>query len=160
MSEMEWKTDQEYLDCVNDILTHRKFLQMDSYIQHGSTTTMEHCISVSYLSYKICKKLKFDYKSAARGALIHDLYLYDWHTYHEKYGKSFHGLTHPRVALKNARRFFKLNPIEEDIILKHMWPITIIPPKYKEGFVVMYADKQCGFWETMKKNKISHIQSV
>jgi len=29
-----------------------------------------------------------------------------------------------------------LNEIEEDIIRKHMWPLTLVPPKYKESFIV------------------------
>ena len=29
------------------------------------------------------------------------------------------------------------------MILRHMWPVTIVPPKYKEGFVLTLADKWC-----------------
>ncbi|NTW07521.1 MAG: HAD family hydrolase, partial [Syntrophaceae bacterium] len=30
---------------------------------------------------------------------------------------------------------------EADIIQKHMWPLTLVPPKYKESFIVSFADK-------------------
>ena len=46
--------DQAYLDCVRDILEHPVFQSMDEYIQHGNTTCKEHCMRVSYLSYRIC----------------------------------------------------------------------------------------------------------
>ena len=34
-----------------------------------------------------------------------------------------------------------------------MWPLTVIPPKSIEGYVVMYADKYCGFIETANRVK-------
>ena len=55
--------------------------------------------------------------------------------------KKFHGLEHPKIALDNARKYFAVNEIEEDIIVKHMWPLTMVPPKYKESFIVSFADK-------------------
>ena len=38
---------------------------------------------------------------------------------------------------------FCLNVIEKDIIEKHMWPLTIRLPKYKESFIVSFVDKYC-----------------
>lgn len=143
--------DKQYIDCVYDILSSEPFNEMDQYIQHGQTTTMEHCLSVSYLSYKICKKYSLDYRSAARGGLLHDLFLYDWHTHSKETGNYFHGFTHPKTALKNAVKYYDLNFVEKDIIIKHMWPLTVIPPKTMEGFVVMYADKYCGMIETAER---------
>lgn len=35
------------------------------------------------------------------------------------------------------------------MIIKHMWPITIKPPKYKEGFVLTIADKVCASKEIL-----------
>ena len=145
--------DKIYMDQVYDILQSKPFKRMDNFIQHGTTTTLKHCLNVSYVSYKICKTLGFDYVSAARAGLLHDLFLYDWHECAKKTGNHFHGFTHPRVALNNAKKYYDLNKVEEDIIVKHMWPLTVIPPKYKEGYVVMYADKYCGFLETVNRFK-------
>lgn len=147
----ECLNDKRYMECVYDIMDNEKFQEMDKYIQHGTTTTLEHCISVSYISYKICKYYNFDYISAARGGLLHDLFLYDWHTHSKNTGDHFHGFTHPRTALNNADKYFELNDVERDIILKHMWPLTVIPPKTMEGYVVMYVDKYCGFLETVNR---------
>ena len=30
---------------------------------------------------------------------------------------------------------------EKDIIVKHMWPLTITPPKYKESYILTLMDK-------------------
>lgn len=153
MKHKYYRKDKEYLQCVEDILNHKVFKKMDDFIQHGTTSTMEHCISVSYYSYLYCKKHNLDYRTAARAGLLHDLFLYDWHTCRKEKGIHLHGFTHPKTSLNNALCHFSLTKKEKDIIIKHMWPITVIPPKSKEGFVVMYFDKHCGFLEMIEKYK-------
>ena len=92
--------------------------------------------------------MKMDYRSAARGALLHDFYLYDWHTPNIREG--LHGFTHPASSLANAKKYFKISALEHDIIIKHMWPLTVRLPKYKETFVVILVDKVCATLETLK----------
>lgn len=41
------------------------------------------------------------------------------------------------------RAGFGLNPIEANIIHRHMFPLNPTPPKYKESVVVTCADKIC-----------------
>jgi len=139
---------KEYRECINDLIQTEVVCSMKSFIQHSDITCLEHCIFVSYYSYKICRFLKLDYCSTARGALLHDLFLYDWHTTKPKEG--LHGFTHPYEALKNANKYFILNNLEKDIIEKHMWPLTLKLPKYKESFVVLFVDKFCAMMEIIK----------
>ena len=70
--------DEEYLDSVKDILDHPVFRSMEQYIQHGTTTCLEHSIRVSYMAYRLCRKFGGNWRSAARAGLLHDLFLYDW----------------------------------------------------------------------------------
>lgn len=144
------ENDKEYLECIKDLLCNEVVKSMDNYIQHGTTTTLDHCLTVSYISYKIAKKFNLDAKSTARAGLLHDLFLYDWHKVIDKkplFQK--HGFTHPQVALKNACKYFNLNDIEKDIISKHMWPLTFRHiPKYKESIIVTTVDKYCSTKET------------
>lgn len=142
--------DKEYLEDVKELLENDAVKSMHNYIQHGTTTTFDHCLSVSYLSYKLAKKLNLDAKSTARAGLLHDLFLYDWHKVaHNKPLFEKHGFTHPQVALNNACKYFELNEIEKDIIAKHMWPLTLTHvPKYKESMVVTMVDKYCSTKET------------
>lgn len=151
MNSKEYVKDADYINIVNDILCNKNFQSMDNYIQHGKTSTKMHSINVSYLSYKLCKKLNLKHNAAARAALLHDYYLYDWHTHYKETGLRFHGFTHPRTALNNALKEFTLSKLEQDIILKHMWPLTFVPPKHLEGFVVTLVDKYCSIAETYKK---------
>lgn len=145
--------DEEYYHLVSDILQNPHVLSMKDYLQHGTTNCYDHCLNVSYYSYQLCKKLNLDAKSAARAGLLHDLFLYDWHDPSHYHGKvpflKRHAFYHPYIALKNAKKYFKLNKVEKDIIRKHMWPLTIVLPKYKESYIVMLVDKFCCISETL-----------
>ena len=39
--------------------------------------------------------------------------------------------------------------LQKDIIAKHMFPVTLIPPKTKEGFLLTIVDKYCCIKETI-----------
>ena len=76
---------------------------------------------------------------------MHDYFLYDWHVPDKAH--MLHGFTHPKVAFKNASLAFKLNDREKDIITKHMFPLTPIPPHFKESWIVTISDKICSLME-------------
>ena len=134
--------EAEFYEAINDIYEHEEFLKLKEFFHHNSSI-YEHVEDVAYFSYRICKYLKLDHRSAARGALLHDFFLYDWrnHDLPDLPRKKYHGIEHPAIAVANAKKHFTINEIEEDIIKKHMWPLTLIPPKYKESFIVSFADK-------------------
>ena len=44
----------------------------------------------------------------------------------------------------------ELNDLEKDVIVKHMWPLTIKFPKYKESYIVTFVDKYCATVEFFK----------
>lgn len=134
--------DKEYISIVKDILMNSEFQRLKGFFHHNSSI-YEHARRVSYLSYRICKILDLDYRAAARGGLLHDFFLYDWrnHSEPELSAEKFHGLHHPKIALANSMRNFELSDKEKDIIVKHMWPLTFTPPRYKESYVVTFVDK-------------------
>lgn len=133
--------DKEFQFIIKELIENETVLEMKNYRQHFETDCYEHCYKAAYYCYKICKKLKLDYKSAARGAMLHDLFLYDWRKRNNR--KGLHAYTHGRYALENANKLFKLNEIEQNMILRHMWPVTFIPPKHLEGFILTIVDKHC-----------------
>lgn len=134
--------EKEYYNIVNDILSNPDFLHLKDYHHHNSSI-YNHAKMVSYIAYRICKILNLDYVSGARGGLLHDFFLYDWRNHDEPdlHRDKFHGIEHPAIALANAEKHFKINKLEKDIILKHMWPLTIAPPRYYESFIVTFVDK-------------------
>ena len=139
------ETDYEFYYAISDILANKVVMSSDKILHHSKTSCYRHMFNVSYYTYKMCKWLNLDYISAARGAMLHDLYLYTWHkevgVIKEILKK--HPWIHPKLALQNASKYFDLNDIEKDIIIKHMWPVTISFPKYAESFIVGIADKIC-----------------
>lgn len=141
--------DKAFIKLIKPIIDNDDVRKMEDFIQHGRTSTLEHCVNVSYICYRLAKKFRLDYKSIARAALLHDMYMYDWHLdipeEIDKLGK--HAFYHPKVALKNAMKHFRLNFTERDVIMRHMWPVTIVPPKTKEGWIIVMVDKYCAFVE-------------
>lgn len=115
--------------------------------QHGTTSCFLHSVAVAYVSLLLARRLhwKLDERSLVRGALLHDYFLYDWHVPDDSH--RLHGFRHARRALDNARREFSLNPVETDIIVKHMFPLNLTPPRCRESAVVCCADKICAVLE-------------
>lgn len=141
----------DFYSIVSDIMKNETVKEMKNYKQHYNTSTYEHCFYVSYISYKICKKLHLDYVSAARAGMVHDLFLYDWRNSRKNLNlNGFHAFIHPRIALENASKLFILNEKEKDIIAKHMWPITLPLPKYAESFVITFVDKLSAIEESFR----------
>lgn len=149
--------DPEYEALVSDLLSQEDVQLMRDFVQHGDTCTLEHCVNVSYMCYKFAKRHGLDFRSLARAGLLHDMYLYDWHDVIpeeiDKRGK--HAFYHPKVALGNALEVTELNAKERDIIMKHMWPVTPVLPKYKESWVIVFMDKYCAFMEFVIEKRIA-----
>lgn len=138
---------EEHQLCIDDLVFHDYVQMMKEFRAHYDVSCYDHSVSVSRYSYWICKFLDLDYKSAARGGLLHDLYLYDWRITTLTDGR--HGFVHPRIALDNAASVFELNEIEKDIVLKHMFPLTWQAPSYKEALIVCMVDKYCATKEIL-----------
>lgn len=145
----------EFLNITKDILENPTVKQMKNFRQHYDCSCYEHCLEVAYWSYLFCKKYGWDYVSAARGAMLHDLFLYDWRgSKHKLHLKHFHAFIHPQIALYNAEKIFNLNDKEKDIIVKHMWPVTLLSfPKYKESFLITIFDKRSALKSFFEYNK-------
>ena len=141
----------EFEEIIAPIVSNNTVKRMHNYRQHCNTSCFEHCKNVAYFSYLICKKLNLDYVSISRAAMVHDLFLYDWREKKEYINrKGLHAFTHPKCALDNALKLFDLNDKEQDIILKHMWPLTIKLPKYKESYIITLVDKYCAILESLE----------
>ena len=138
----------EFMSCISDIYYNEKIQKLNKYEQHCHTSRLQHSINVAYYSFIICKFLGWDFRSAARAGLMHDMFYYDWRTKNTA-RKRNHAAWHPRVAYDNARKITNVNDIEKDAIIKHMWPCTFALPKYKESYVVTFVDKTCAVFEAV-----------
>ena len=145
------KDKEEFLSIVKDIIVHEKVQEMKGYNHHSHTSCFAHSMHVSYYNYKICKKLGWDARAGARAGLMHDMFLYDWHLHKTGYGERMHGFEHPVRALRNAGATFDISKKEGDMIVKHMFPLTITPPRYKESYVIVLTDKFCSTCEVLDR---------
>lgn len=145
---------------LKDVAEHTDLLQMDSFLQHGDTSTLWHSIAVAYYSFLIARRLKLScrWKSLVAGALLHDYFLYDWHIPAPDH--RLHGFTHPKAALKNACRDWKVDKIQKSIIAHHMFPLTPIPPHCREGILVCLVDKWCSLAETFRSHRYKRLHKL
>lgn len=148
------QNDEYFIEILKEVCNTTRLLESRNHIQHGDTTVFEHVVVVAYTSMRIAEllHLKLDRRELIRGALLHDYFLYDWHNQDTPH--KLHGFTHPSKALKNALMDTNLTSIEMDIIRKHMFPMTITPPVYKESFIVCIADKICATFETLNATSL------
>jgi uncharacterized membrane protein len=136
------KDETDFNKFAKEILHNEKFSELKKY-KHHDLSIYDHVLKVAKLSYKFAKFLKLDIKSTVRGALLHDFFFYDWRKDKPviNYKKRLHAFGHPIHVYHNASKYFTINNIEKDIIIKHMFPLTIILPKYKESYLVSIIDK-------------------
>ena len=132
-----------------DILDSKSIQIQKQCLQHGKRTVFEHSLAVALMCLTINEflHLKLNERRLIRGALLHDYFLYDWHVKDKSH--HLHGFRHPYFALENARKEYELDPVLEDMIVKHMFPLIPIPPKYRESWVLCIADKICASKETI-----------
>ncbi len=133
-----------------DVIASDRLKQEAKYRHHGSVSCYEHSVAVTLLSVRMADRLglNVDMESMVKGALLHDYFLYDWRE--TGCGRRGHGFHHARCALANAQRDFELTSISCDVIEKHMFPLNIRLPKYKESVVVSIADKLCATKEVYR----------
>ncbi len=131
----------------SDVIQSDGMQQEKLLAQHGSGSCYDHSVAVARVSVRIAHALSIrtDIESLIRGALLHDYFLYDWRDRLEEHRK--HGRKHAGRALINAKRDFHLSEISCDIIEKHMFPLNIRPPRYRESYIVTLADKICAVRE-------------
>lgn len=137
--------DRQYLTKVNDILKNKEFQRMENILHHEGNR-LDHSIRVSYYSYLLAKVLKLDSNKVARAALLHDFFLEENEGATKK-EKALTMLKHPEYALENAKKYFELSPLEEDIIVSHMFPIGKHIPKYFESWMVDIVDDIASIYE-------------
>ena len=130
-----------------DILASPGMRMERRFIQHGRVSVFRHSLSVALTCLAVARalRLRVDERALARGALLHDYFLYDWHVPDPAH--RWHGFSHPRLALRNAARDFELGPIERNMIASHMFPMMLPAPRFRESVIWCLADKACAISE-------------
>lgn len=128
------------------IVGHPEYAKLRLYKNHFGSV-YRHSLIVADISYRLGIACGMRAESIARGALLHDLFFYDWRIEPRPGGRS-HGFSHPAIARENAERLFgPLSNLERDIIEHHMWPLTPCPPQSREALLVSLVDKLVATYE-------------
>ena len=158
-SNVEWES------IVKPILDSDEFQIRKRFVHHDNSV-YDHCMNVSYRSFLWAKKHhkndQFIYNVTIAG-LLHDFYPFPWQysddllpldskymTYLNKkhyYLFHKHGFVHAKEASINSILFYEplINKKIINSIKRHMFPLNIIPPRYKEGWIVSLMDKKESF---------------
>lgn len=153
--------EREYWDCVSELLADGAVQAMRLLPQHrAGVSCFDHSVLVSRISWRICRALGLDERAAARGGLLHDLYLYNPKDRTAHPGNQC--FDHPKFALRNAETLCgRLTPKEQNIIISHMWPLARRMPRCREAFVVNLSDKLCataevaGYWRRSRVREMA-----
>ena len=125
--------------------------RLQGFAHHGHTSVYDHVHTVSRIALRLNEKWGWnvDPDRLVRASLLHDYFLYDWHDKSHPHPRP-HGFTHPKVAARNAHRDYGLDEWEIEAIHSHMFPLTPMPPKHREGWLLTMADKMAT-WQELKQ---------
>ena len=109
--------------------------RLRQFAHHKRINRYDHVLLVSYISFALARRWRWDERAAARAGLLHDLFFTDcdnsWHLC----------MTHPETAAKNAEALTgDLTDKERNIILSHMWPAGRHLPRSREAWLVDMVD--------------------
>ena len=132
-----------FLDYTADLLREPLVQGMTRYHHHRTIDTHYHSVFVSYRVLKLCHAFGVtqDCREIVRAALLHDFYLYEWYT--EKHDEN-HIYYHPKASVRNIEAHLGvLSPMQRNMILSHMFPMAVEPPRSVGAWLLTVADKQC-----------------
>ena len=139
---MDKYEDYEFIEIISPILEIEEFRKLNN-IRHHGITRLDHSLRVAYYSYLVTKFLRLNYYEVTQAALLHDFFLDEV----DDENMIIKLIKHPNIALSNTKKYFDLTPMQEDIIKKHMFPVTIIPPLYLESWIVDIVDDIAAIYE-------------
>lgn len=162
----------EWYNLVKDILLHNEFQKRKLFPHHHDKSVFMHSVEVSFASFVAAKYFKADTKVCAIAGLLHDFYPKAW-LYSEELAEldssylseltftrplfQKHGFTHANQALENAKRYFPslVDKKVSNAIKRHMFPLNIIPPRYKESWIITVVDKKNSMFELPSVKDVS-----
>lgn len=135
--------EDHFYEIIRPIIEHPEYQKRKNYEHHDKISVYEHSIAVARMAYDMAQAFHLDAEDTAIAGVLHDFYetplnLQEKRPFFEK-----HAFTHGKNAYQNAKKYFPtfLNDKIKDSIEAHMFPITLNPPKYLEGWIITIADK-------------------
>ncbi|MBQ2726200.1 MAG: hypothetical protein IJF78_10890 [Clostridia bacterium] len=146
--------NREFYHLIYPIIHSEEYRKTRNCRHHIKGSVYDHSLKVARMCYRHHKRFgtSTPLEELLRGALLHDFYLYSRHTGDSSH--RFHGFTHPRCALNNALKYYPdLTKTEQDMILRHMFPLTPVPPSTGAGWLLCFYDKVAAVSDYFGRNK-------
>ena len=142
-----------FLSLTGDLLADEKVRSMAQYRHHGDVSTHRHSVFVAYTVMRMCRNLPAaETREIVRASLLHDFYLYEWYT--EKHEEN-HIWYHPKASVRNIeQRFSVLSPMQRNMILSHMFPLSREIPAGRGAWALTLADKYCAGADYLKMSDL------
>jgi len=153
---MKQEVNMDYFYEVFSEVYTKKYAKLDTYRQHKNSTSYTHSFYVAMESYKyaVRKDIECDLHSLIRGALLHDYFIFNEDNSKDR----GHLRNHPFKALCAAKKDYDLNPIEQEMILHHMWPYNFRQfPRNKETWILIKYDKIVSFKEAFRPKLLESV---
>lgn len=146
-----------------DILGSGEFQRAFGQTHHKCMTVADHSLGVCVICLYICLVLKkihisVHVRDLTVAALCHDLGIMGRY---EKYRSNFECCgRHPVDSLDCIRELIgeeEYNDIIENSVRCHMWPLTPLPPRYREGIILTTADKVSAVMERLGRSPARNL---
>ena len=141
-----------------EIIDSEQFRETFKQTHHLSTTVGDHTLGVTAEAVKICLRHGWTddetLKNVVTACLCHDLGIIGRH---EKFENNLQCLIwHPRHSVdKYTEVTGEKNERVIDAISCHMFPLKMRAPKYKEGWILVLADKLAAAKEKIGKPSVT-----
>ena len=147
-----------------DIVESERFAKAKDVVHHSKERSIQlHSYRTAMVALAFAKWLgrcgvAINEADVVRASLLHDIGMtVDEVSASPSYRKAF---SHPREGTRIAREEFGANGTQADAIAHHMWPIGLVPPRTREGWVVLAADKACSVSEAAGIARATAVRAV
>ena len=160
---MRKNLQQDIMALGGDIVASGRFARAQGVPHHSKDENIQtHSLETAALALAISRWLgrrgiMMNETDIVRASLLHDIGMTEKSVSGQpSYVKAY---THPRAGVRIARDEFGANKNQTNAISHHMWPICVVPPKTREGWTVLVADKLYSLAEAYKivKRRIGRV---
>lgn len=150
---MEDALYNDIIDLGGDIIVSERFARAGDVPHHSKSGNIAlHSLETAGYALRLARWLgahgvAVSEWDVVRASLLHDIGM----TEEDVFRSPSHvkARSHPQEGARIAREEFGANEVQEEAILRHMWPVFwVVPPRTPEGWVVSAADKCCSMRET------------
>ena len=133
-----------------DILQSDRFAKAAQVPHHLRSNIAAHSIRTAQYALALAKWLNHHHITVSeadvvRTALLHDIGMTEDRVFRSP--PPLKAYTHPWRGSHIGRDEFRLKQRHVHAIRRHMWPICILPPANRIGWIVLAADKYCSHLE-------------